>query len=186
MDNVDLWLGNTERKLDVKARRILITHWVGEAYQRLMGDEYAQTWWRSFEKTGCLITADGSEDHKINPEGLPNYVVPPPLPMTTSQEPMECAPPEPAAEPEDILPEEEPEPTEVDIDTSERVDDPKDRVFDHCMINREIRGYYDGWYIGRITWYNTKLGEYRVLFKNKSEDYITLDDIDGLQIILVD
>ena len=86
---------------------------------------------------------------------------------------MECAPPEPAAEPEDILPEEEPEPTEVDIDTSERVDDPKDRVFDHCMINREIRGYYDGWYIGRITWYNTKLGEYRVLFKDKSEDYIT-------------
>ena len=66
-DNVDLWLGNTERKLDVKARRILITHWVGEAYQRLMSDEYAQTRWRSFEKTGCLITADGSEDHKINP-----------------------------------------------------------------------------------------------------------------------
>ena len=73
--NVDLWVGNTERKLDVKARRIFITHWVGEAYQRLMGDEYART--RSFEKTGSLITVDGSEDDKINPEGLPNYVVPP-------------------------------------------------------------------------------------------------------------
>ena len=30
------------------------------------------------EKTGCLITADGSEDEKIQPEGLPEYRVPPP------------------------------------------------------------------------------------------------------------
>ena len=29
--------------------------------------------------TGCLITADGSEDEKIKPEGLPNYRVPPPI-----------------------------------------------------------------------------------------------------------
>ena len=29
-------------------------------------------------KTGCLITADGSEDHPIKPEGIPEYQVPPP------------------------------------------------------------------------------------------------------------
>ena len=58
--------------------------------------------------------------------------------------------------------------------------------FDHVMVIREIRGYYDRWYIGRITWYNTQLGEYRVLFRDKSEDYITLNDIDGIQKILVD
>ena len=75
-----------------------------------MGDEYAQTRWRSFEKAGFLITADGTEDYKINPEGLPNYVMPPPLPMKTSLEPMQCAPLIPATEPEDMLLEEGPEP----------------------------------------------------------------------------
>ena len=29
-------------------------------------------------KTECLITADGSEDHLIKPEGLPEYRVPSP------------------------------------------------------------------------------------------------------------
>ena len=28
-------------------------------------------------KTGCSITSDGSEDHLIKPEGLPEYQVPP-------------------------------------------------------------------------------------------------------------
>ena len=31
------------------------------------------------KKTGCLITADGSEDAKITPEGLADYHVPLPL-----------------------------------------------------------------------------------------------------------
>ena len=30
-------------------------------------------------KTGCFITANGSEDGKINPEGLSNYKVPEPM-----------------------------------------------------------------------------------------------------------
>ena len=101
------------------------------------------------------------EDYKINPEGLPNYVLPSPLPMKTSQEPMQCTAPIPATEPEDMLPEEGPEPTVGDID-----------ILDHVMINPEIRRYYDRWYIGRITWYNTQFGEYRVLFREKFEDYI--------------
>ena len=29
-----------------------------------------------FERTGCLITADGSDDRKIKLEGLPNYSKP--------------------------------------------------------------------------------------------------------------
>ena len=29
-------------------------------------------------------------------------------------------------------------------------------------------------------WYNTKLDEYRVLYENSSEDYITLGDITGI------
>ena len=34
-------------------------------------------------------------------------------------------------------------------------------------------------------WYNPKLDEYRVLYEDSSEDYITLDDINGIDMILI-
>ena len=72
-ENIDLWTGNSEKnKLDVMQRRILITHWVGNAYNQLMGEEYSKRRYRCFEKTCSLITADGSEDTQIIPEGLRN------------------------------------------------------------------------------------------------------------------
>ena len=37
--------------------------------------------------TECLITADGSEDHMISPEGLPGYKAPPVLLETSSSAP---------------------------------------------------------------------------------------------------
>jgi len=40
--------------------------------------EYDHLRLRVWQKTGCLITADGSGEQLINPEGLKNYVVPPP------------------------------------------------------------------------------------------------------------
>ena len=67
-------------------RRILITHRVGNAWKKLCEPAYDHFRRRCWEKTGCLITADGSEDDKISPEGLRNYHVPPPLeflPATT-------------------------------------------------------------------------------------------------------
>ncbi|XP_065665464.1 uncharacterized protein LOC136086894 [Hydra vulgaris] len=79
-ENIELWLGNDDRKLSAKDRRILITRWVGEAYRKTSKDEkFLRMLYMSFAKTGCLITADGSEDDKINPEGMPAYVVPPPV-----------------------------------------------------------------------------------------------------------
>ena len=68
-ENIDHWMGNIEQPLNVRQRRILITHWVDNAYNIIMGEEYAKTRYRCFEKTGCLITVDGSEDEKIQPEG---------------------------------------------------------------------------------------------------------------------
>ena len=47
--------------------------------RQLNTPKYNQLGWRCWEATGALITADGSEDEKIKPEGLPNYVVLPPL-----------------------------------------------------------------------------------------------------------
>ncbi len=64
----------------MKERRILLTHWIGEAYNRFLSSENDASRYCCFEKTSCLITADGSEDCKIQPEGLNGYIVPDPLP----------------------------------------------------------------------------------------------------------
>ena len=40
-----------------------------------------------WEKTGSLITADGSEDEKIQPEGLKEYKVQPLMPIKPVQAP---------------------------------------------------------------------------------------------------
>ena len=45
---------------------------------------------------------------------------------------------------------------------------------------------YDEWHVGTITWYNVKLDECRVLYVDKSEDYLKLDDFNGVDVILLD
>ena len=35
-------------------------------------------------------------------------------------------------------------------------------------------------------WYSTKLAEYRVLYEDSNEDSITLDDINGIDMIFID
>ena len=79
-NNSDKWFNNdgNENPFTAKERRILITHWAGEAWKKLNESKYDQLCWRCWGATGALITADGSEDKKIKPEGLPNYEVPPP------------------------------------------------------------------------------------------------------------
>ena len=67
---------------------------VGNSWQELCSSKYDHLRKRCWEKTGCLITADGSEDAKITPEGLADYKVPPPLLYlpTCEAEPMSNTP----------------------------------------------------------------------------------------------
>ncbi len=193
-DNIDLWLGNSEEKLGAKQRRILRTHWVGEAYKRLSGDSYGPSRYRCFEKTGCLITADGSGDDKIQHEGLPAYSVPPPLPAPGPENPMDLPPPETSINDEDLDENGDEDEDEYEddlgladnIDESERVDDVKDRIFDLEIMNRKLRAFYDEWHIGQVMWFNPKLGEFRVLFEDVSEVYIVSEDINGIDMVLLD
>ena len=53
-------------------RRILITKWLGAAWHKL-NTNYPKYREKLFYKTGLLMTADGSEDHRIKPEGFENY-----------------------------------------------------------------------------------------------------------------
>ena len=77
-DNVDIWFGH-QKGLTTMEHRIPITQWVGNGSQELCSSKCDRLRKRCWEKTGCLITADGSEDAKITPEGLADYKVPPPL-----------------------------------------------------------------------------------------------------------
>ena len=187
-ENIDLWMGNIEQPLNVRQRRILITHWVGNAYNIIMGEEYAKTRYRCFEKTGCLITADGSEDEKIQSEGLRNYVFPPSLEISTE---VACPIPESADDPDDMEVDDEIEETEKNTEVEpeiedhvQRIDRVEDGVSRHVMVDREVKVLYNEWHTGIITWYNKKLDEFRVFFKDKSEDYLNINDFNGIDVIL--
>ena len=70
--NAQLWYG-PETAFTQSQKRVLITKWSGAAARKLNGPAYDSLRWRMFEKTGCLMTASGEGDAKINPEGLPDY-----------------------------------------------------------------------------------------------------------------
>ena len=192
--NIDLWLGNCEKKLTCSDRRILITEWVGNAVDTLNHSNYDNFRWRCFEKTGILITADGSEDEKIQPEGLTDYKVPPPLPMPGPLEHPDIIAPEPALDPLDEVPEDElfsmsnEEGLDLDLEEeTERIDEVHDRIFDDSLVGQKIRGHYEtGWHIGKIDHFNVKLKEYAISFDDGSSDYIKKEDIDGSEIILIE
>ena len=58
-------------------------------------DNLRRSCWR---KTGCLITADGTDDELIKPEGLPQYTVPPPSILDPNIAPAMSNEVEPSAE----------------------------------------------------------------------------------------
>ena len=64
-NNLNKW----QDRLSAKDRRILMTQWTGEVWSEPSNDETL------FEKTGCFLTADGSDDVKISPQGLKNYQI---------------------------------------------------------------------------------------------------------------
>ena len=66
-ENLDMW----HDSLSAKQRRILVTQWTGKAWRKLSSDKMFAK--KLFIKTGCLMTADGSDDDMITPQGLEPY-----------------------------------------------------------------------------------------------------------------
>ena len=104
-EHADRWHGN-EEPYSAKERRTLTTHWAGEAYKKLAIKKYDDLRKKIWIKTGCLITADGSDDEQTAPERLSNYSVPPPhqflepatsLPDINNVDSAEPAPPDECA-----------------------------------------------------------------------------------------
>ena len=196
--NADRWYGHTDEKkvsFTASERRILITNWCGEAWKKLTTSGKYDTFLRGcWERTGCLITADGSEDAKIKPEGLPNYVVPPPIdyvePMTS--EPSSNTVPEELSQTnkeghtpeEEILEDEEEPPAD---DEAMLLDEPEDRDFSDELVGLKLKVLYEtGWVVGVVEYYNRALKEYKVCFEDGStDDFISEDDIGGGEVEVI-
>ena len=90
-----------------------------------------------------MITADGSEDSKIQPEGLNGYIVPDPLPSAISvPDPVPCEIPQPATIPAD---------DEMEIEDSEFHENSFDAQDDEILeVDDELdrfKVHYDyGWF----------------------------------------
>ena len=85
-DNANRWFCD-DNKFTASERRILITHWAGNAWEKLISSKYESFIRKCWQKTGCLMTADGSDDTLIKPEGMVGYSAPPPLIMDPSPQP---------------------------------------------------------------------------------------------------
>ena len=137
-------------------------------------------------KSGCLITADGSNGDKIAPEGLPNYQVSPPSQylepavQTPESNGVEFEKPPP---PDTIVPNDDnslPDGQEP----SKRIDREEDRIIDN-FVDRRIKALYEnGWFVGEINYFNKSLEEYHVSYEDKTEDYISLEEVDGVEVQL--
>ena len=185
-DNCDKWYGK-DHKFSAKERRLLRCDWVGNAYNRLLGSEYDELRRRTFQKTGCLITADGSEDHLITPEGLANYTVPPP---NLYSDPVISPPiPQTSVGEQDGLNEYASD-SDDDRECEEEVDvlsdDTNDRDFAYGCSGKKLKIHYDkGWFVGVVAYYNRKLEEYKVEFQDGSVDYVPERDVGNNDVILL-
>ena len=190
-DNLDIWMGNSDDKLTVSKRRILITQWVGEAHRALQHENYDKFRWSCFERTGCLLTADGSDDDKVKPEGLHDYKPIPPLETpgpdynTVFQEVESVEPPNDHFEHDTDENIEDDEDMALDLEDE---DHETDRLHNVPLVGKKICVLYEevGWHTGIVKYYNTKLDKYLLEFEDDTTDLIKEKEIDGKEIFIVD
>ena len=198
-ENMEKWIGN--QKLTASDRRVLITHWVGEANKVLQGDNYASFRRGCFLRTGCLITADGSDDDKIKPEGLPDYIPPKVLRHSGPEEEIGETP-EPAEDPDDVNEQEENllEPHESDWEDSDEEEDDwesgpgnpeeynssHDRCYEDSFVGKRVRVLCeDDWHAGVLDYYNKKNAEFHVLFDDGEDMFVKAVAFDGIGIVFI-
>jgi hypothetical protein len=71
-ENLNLWENG---KLKESEKRILISKFVGAAWEKKISrSDFSTDIY--FQKTGCLLTLDGSEDNLVHVQGLPLYKPP--------------------------------------------------------------------------------------------------------------
>ena len=74
-----------------------------------------------------------------------------------------------------------------DDEESLEEDDETNLDVHHNLVGCTLSAYYPdegGWFDGTVTWYNTRLEKLRVLFLDESDDYIHIEEINGVDIML--
>lgn len=138
-DNLDKW---EHGKIAAFEKRILITQFVGEAWERMFQPgKYNSTSY--FEKTGCLLTLDGSEDDKVKIDGLPDYK-PPALPENFAEMVQKFDLDQMATQ-QIVAPDDQPDYDEVDAEQDLFIEDEEIEVQGQCNIieDEEIEGQDD-------------------------------------------
>ena len=65
-------------------------------------------------------------------------------------------------------------------------DKEEDRRQDHKLKGKKVEVLYEnGWFTGKILYYNEQLDEYKVTFIDNTFDFIKSSDIDGVEVKLV-
>ena len=64
-------------KVDLQFRRLMALQFVGKSWEDLcMNPKYEKMHTAAWVRTGCLLTANGDDDDKVQPQGLTSYKVP--------------------------------------------------------------------------------------------------------------
>ena len=124
--NLEQWEG----KLSASQRRILMTQWLGAAWEAFNSPDYDHARLRYFEKTGCAMSADGSRDFKITPEGTVNY-------SFTRLSPADAASAAAGLEEEQVVPEAAPEPDSDDEAVQHAAEESESELADEPPLDFE-------------------------------------------------
>ena len=82
---VEAWFGYRRGQCSQIDRRVQITKWVAAAHRKYVSNfVYSMERRGAFERTGALLSADGSQDWAVLPSTMPQYVAP----LPASGEPM--------------------------------------------------------------------------------------------------
>ncbi|KAI6651299.1 hypothetical protein LOD99_5265 [Oopsacas minuta] len=102
------------------------------------------------------MTAVGTEDNLVQPEGLPDYNIPPPSMIEPGSVAPDMQNPEPN-EIVDIEPETESPLIDDDDESEEFEDNIADRIFHHEIVGKQVKRLYkNGWFIGKIQYFNSR------------------------------
>ena len=121
------------------------------------------------------------------PEGIQNYQVPPPhqyLELTVqSVESNQAEFEDPPFS--DVMVAYEKESLPDDQELEKCIDREEDRIVD-CIVGCKIKALFEnGWFVDKINYYNKSLEEYHVSYEGNTECYISLKDLNGVEVPLL-
>ena len=62
-----------------------------------------------------------------------------------------------------------------------------DHSYDDKLCERKLKPLHDNaWFLRNIEYYNETMSKYRLIYSDGSEDFIKVEDIDGVEIMLID